>query len=148
MNHWVAWIPWDIRWSWGFWGQHLAFLWPLELLSLYIRQKYSAECLCAGLICVFSVSPITRYLPPEDFSHRALLTLWETYLQKFQEHSVQDWRPLQSCGNSSWRPRAVPGSGQQREQWQALSHPFPGLRPAGGAAAYSFWTLVTSQDNF
>ena len=26
--------------------------------------------------------------PPEDLSHRTLLTLWETYFQKFQEHSV------------------------------------------------------------
>ena len=41
---------------------------PWNCSHLYIWQKNSPEHLCAGLICVFSVSPITRYLP-QRISH-------------------------------------------------------------------------------
>ena len=41
---------------------------PCNCCHFYIQQKNSAERLCAGLICVFSVSPITRYLP-QRISH-------------------------------------------------------------------------------
>ena len=68
----------------------------------------------AVYLCLFCPS-CKQVSSPEDFSHRTLLTLWETYLQKFQEHSAQDYRPLQSCGSSSCRRRAVPAIGQQRE---------------------------------
>ena len=50
----------------------------------------------AVYLCLFCPS-CNEVSPPENFSHRTLLTLWETYLQKFQEHSVQGCRPLQSC---------------------------------------------------